>query len=682
MTLTARTAHQLPSGISLKRVFERYPTVDLLLGVGVFAVALGVYNATLAPSLSYRSMDGSELATVPYKLGLVHAPGYPLYTWLGKLFTFVPVGDVAHRVNLMSAVGAAGAAAFVYGIVRLLTTSRVVALFGALFLAFSGILWSQAVIAEVYAPNAFMVGLSLLLLVAWGRREEQRHAPAGSDRVSLLLFSGFALSYGLSLGTHLSNLALAPGIAVFVVTVNPRILRQRATMACAAVLVMLGALQYLWLPLKASTLNDPVMLENSPSTLEGFLNYTLNAFSEARFAVPLQAIPDRIHLYLEFVWDDFGPLGIGLGVVGMWAMFLRCTKVFYLLILVYLAEVGYFLQYRTLDIDVFFIPPHFIGALFAAYGSYWLLQHAATVFSGAGLKPTYALGVSAALLAAMVIWQVRMNWAANDLSDDTSVNDFYEQVFETLESGSVLIGQRGVSGYDMFYFRDVYDRRPDVLMPLLENPNPGVPLPEGATIYTVGEPLRGAARTPWDPPLALLPEESWYVPVLAAPTAIPGRLFGPQILPARPLLLYRLQQMPPNLFVDEASPEHPLLYDFGGIRFLGFDLSQQRVERGGSVHLTLYWQLRQPGKYVVSTRLGEGLFREVHWLGFGNLEDRLGQVEPTPAEILVEEYDLVVLSSTPAGSQTLSVQAVRIDPLTGWMESWAPADLAEILVLN
>jgi hypothetical protein len=32
----------------------------------IFALALAVYNATLTPSLSYKSPDGNELATIPY----------------------------------------------------------------------------------------------------------------------------------------------------------------------------------------------------------------------------------------------------------------------------------------------------------------------------------------------------------------------------------------------------------------------------------------------------------------------------------------------------------------------------------------------------------------------------------------------------------------------------------------
>ena len=73
--------------------------------------ALAIYLVALTPSLSYLSPDGSELATIPSLLGLAHPPGYPLYIWLGKLFSLLPLGDVAFRMNLMSASSAAFAMA-------------------------------------------------------------------------------------------------------------------------------------------------------------------------------------------------------------------------------------------------------------------------------------------------------------------------------------------------------------------------------------------------------------------------------------------------------------------------------------------------------------------------------------------------------------------------------------------
>ncbi|MDB5097952.1 MAG: rane protein of unknown function, partial [Cyanobacteria bacterium RYN_339] len=68
-----------------------------LAPVLVALAALVVYVRTLLPGVG--QWDTAEFQTVPYVLGTMHATGYPLYTLLGKLFTFVPLGSVAYRLN-------------------------------------------------------------------------------------------------------------------------------------------------------------------------------------------------------------------------------------------------------------------------------------------------------------------------------------------------------------------------------------------------------------------------------------------------------------------------------------------------------------------------------------------------------------------------------------------------------
>ena len=262
---------------------RRFQTIDYGLALLLAIVAFLFYYVTLTPSLSYLSPDGNELATIPYVLGLAHMPGYPLYTWLGKIFTWLPFGDVAHRVNLMSAVlGAVGV-----GGLYLITTTllhhraaspilrRAGAILAAMLFAFSPSFWSQAVIAEVYAPNIALVALTILALLYWERTRRDRD------------FFLFALVFGLSLGTHISNLGFAPAFALFVLLTDRTVLKRPTWWMAGIAGFGLGAAQFVWLPLKASTLNDRIMLEHAPTTLKGIYNYTLGAFPQFKFAFPL-----------------------------------------------------------------------------------------------------------------------------------------------------------------------------------------------------------------------------------------------------------------------------------------------------------------------------------------------------------------------------------------------------------
>jgi hypothetical protein len=75
--------------------------LDILFASLIGILSLALYVRTLAPSLLYG--DIAEFQMLYYTLGMTHASGYPTQIIFGKLFTLLPFGDIAYRVNLMSA---------------------------------------------------------------------------------------------------------------------------------------------------------------------------------------------------------------------------------------------------------------------------------------------------------------------------------------------------------------------------------------------------------------------------------------------------------------------------------------------------------------------------------------------------------------------------------------------------
>src|SRR5687767_5453946 len=100
----------------------------------VFAVALALYVFTLCPTVWVG--DSGELIAAAWTNGVPHPTGYPLWLILAKGFaTIVPFGSVAWRMNLFSALCAAGAAEFTARALRQLGASRAAAFGGGLGLA-------------------------------------------------------------------------------------------------------------------------------------------------------------------------------------------------------------------------------------------------------------------------------------------------------------------------------------------------------------------------------------------------------------------------------------------------------------------------------------------------------------------------------------------------------------------
>lgn len=668
---------------------KRNHLADLLIALAIFLLCLGVYVATLTPSLSYVSPDGNELATVAYTLDLAHSTGYPLYTWLGKLFTLLPVGDVAYRVNLMSAVLGAGGVGLLYVILRQVTDaegrawlSRGASAFAALLFGLSRAFWSQTTIAEVYAPNVFMVALTVALLLAWARAEERDRASRSTEepwrrrllpsRPSLLLLFAFGLVYGLSLGTHLSNLGFAPAFALFILLVSLWTALSPVGIGVAGAGFLLGVLQFLWLPLRAHTLVDAPMRAHAPTTLAGIYSYTLGAFPQFKFAFPVTALPGRIVIYLYFLTQQFGVIGVFLGIVGMWVLLLRRPKRFFLFVGMYLVHVWFFIQYRVFDLDVFFIPAHLIYALFIWSAVWWLLERV-TALRRRGVRVALAGLLTLALVGGLAR-QVRANWAPNDRSGDTAINDFYDVVFDMLPEDAVLLNRGGVFGYDLFYHRLVYDVRPDVSIPALEF-DQAPPVGETDREVYATERVDGAEvgrRGPGGPPSGWVDEDVWSVPVLMGAVGMGGQ--------GRGLTLYHVTDEAPQLVVAEAEPQHRVGERVEGLTLVGYDLQAERVRAGETLDLTLYWQLEGPAQgLMVGAALG-GEVLEAHEVGLGNLRRYVETYDPPRDGVVVEDYRVVVGRLTePAEVKLEVVVASRLGQEGGQVMRRIPLQQVTIL---
>ena len=647
-----------------KRPLER---LDYWLATALTALALFVYVQTLTPSLSYLSPDGNELATIPYLLGLAHSPGYPVYTWLGKLFTLLPFGDIAHRVNLMSAAMGALSIGGLYLLITVLLNPRIAspmlrraaALCSATLFAFSPTFWSQSVIAEVYAPNIAFIALTLLALLYWERTRRDRD------------FFLFAMIFGLSLGTHISNLGFAPAFVVFILLIDPSTLKRPRWWLAAIAGFGIGILQFLWLPLRADTLNDRIMLERAPVTIMGMYRYTLGAFSQIKFAFPIDELPLRLVLYMDLIRKEFALSGILFGLAGLFSLLLRRTKYYFLLVLMYLVHVWFFIQYRVFDLEVFFIAAHFLWAIFIAFGIAELLG--ALERLTIRLRNRLATRVIPIALAALTLLigliPLARNWHQSDRSDDVAVNDFYANVWEILPENSALITRGGVMGYDAFYWPLIYNTRPDVFLPTLPTPFPVSTTLDGLDLYSatpVGDNQK--AMGPGALPPNLLPKDLWQVPVL-----IGAHQNQPGLLSQRGrLVLYHLTEDPPGLVVNTASPTTLLNLKLGGVILLGIDLGPESVESGGRIHITLYWKILRPDRYGVELSIGDSIL-EAHELGFGNLARYQKEVGISMDSVIVEDYWLVLPSTTPSGTHDLNIRL-----LVGGETS----PIAEIIVLD
>jgi len=151
-----------------------------------FFLALLLYLRTLAPDI--LPGDVAEFQYLPSRLGLPHTNGFPFYMLVGWLWSHAPVGSLAWRMNVLSALGGAMAVALTTAFCQRLSGRATIALLAGGLLALSPSVWLWSLAAERYTLT-----LALLIAAFWMAWEGKVVLS------SLLLALGIAAHFGAAL---------------------------------------------------------------------------------------------------------------------------------------------------------------------------------------------------------------------------------------------------------------------------------------------------------------------------------------------------------------------------------------------------------------------------------------------------------------------------------------------------
>jgi hypothetical protein len=421
MTATVSIARPAPQRAPWAVVLTR-----VLVPAATGLAALAVYLQTLLPDVGWG--DIARFQYVAQVWGIPHRFGYPLYIALTRALGALPVGpSVAYRINLMSAVCAALAAVTVYLIVVRLVRDPVAGASAALSFAFSRALWGQAVVAEVYALNAFLIGAVLLIFIIWHQERDRR-----------LLYLGLGL-YALSFGNHMTVVTLLPAILFFLLATEPRILTEPKAVAAMMGLGLLGASQYLYVILRAQ--QQPLLNELGPFSWRGWVHWmTRSRFEGQFFGFGVSDQVDRLRIYLELLEKQFFRWGYILAWIGAWERLKAGLASFVFLALAAGGIYLFGMNYGGVTFRIYLIPSYLIFAVFLGCGLSALRGWLADRLAG---RPRWmalplALGLAAVILA-MPIYPLWQNWAEVDESDNVYYGAMARHFVETAGPEFVLI---------------------------------------------------------------------------------------------------------------------------------------------------------------------------------------------------------------------------------------------------
>ncbi len=265
-----------------------------------FLVCMALLVCNTAPTV-YWGDDGYLVSSL-VTFGLGHPPGHPVYMLTEKPFSWLPFGDIAHRISLFST----------------FAVSLAIVLTGNLLI--SALNFNKSV--RFAALPGMILMLSLLLAHPYVRHQSGR---AETYALHLLLLSillttaltrpgirpAFATAFlsGILLGNQLLLAALAgPGLAIAWIMLLKKKVFSLKNIAFSTVFFILGCSVYIYLPIRSRA--KPAVQWDDIHRFQKFLDYATAKTYQSQFFMDGKTIGgtrlDHLLLLKEKMFATFG----------------------------------------------------------------------------------------------------------------------------------------------------------------------------------------------------------------------------------------------------------------------------------------------------------------------------------------------------------------------------------------
>lgn len=421
-----------------------------LVPVLLFLLSLGVLLRTVVPTL--YTLDSAEFVIGAEALGIVHAPGYPLYLTLLHLWLKLPLGDAGYAGNLFSALALALTTPLLYLTLRRITRTTGVALSVTLLFVWSYYVWTVGLFAEVYAPQVLTLTLAGALLARLADPDSNSLATTNGATLPLLI----GLAYGLAVAMHPASILFAPGVALCFLL---RRVPWRWSLLAAALAALIALVTLLYFPIRFAA--DPALnlagaydaagtfLPRDLSTPEGILWLVSGQqFESLFFAEGVLPSPGQLGEVLTLFAGNWLGFGLVLGLYGLfvWAQARRGV------LWAWLALFGPY---------TFFYATYGAGDKALMFGPSLLLWTAPLAVGLREIMRQIAPRWRAALLIALPVLALLVNFPLLDLSGDTSVRERSE-LFMAAAPPEAVVFARWYDITPLEYLHIVEGARPDL----------------------------------------------------------------------------------------------------------------------------------------------------------------------------------------------------------------------------
>lgn len=358
--------------------------------------------------------------------------GFPIAFLTGKLFSFIPIGTMAYRLNMYSVFwGAMSIFVLFIFITKLLKKEYYIAFITAVFFGFYRVFWLQTNRFEVYTLNTFFTAIIMLVGFYWA-----------STKSNKFLYLYYFL-IGLSFTNHPISLFLAPAFIIFPLYVDWHQVFKIKKFFIILALIISPNLLYLYIPIRS------LQGYGGITTFSKFINYISGEKYKSDFGFKGFEMLKKIFLeYIGLLKGDFTAVVLIIFIIGLVYLAIRQKKYFILiisLIVLNLVPILFYEETAThfyLTTMVCFLCVPFAGGL------YWI-KDGIVIFFNKYLKKLFSnkyIILRAVFLLifflAISVFPVNLfaaNFSKMDVSKDTYVYDYWKNILDSINENSIII---------------------------------------------------------------------------------------------------------------------------------------------------------------------------------------------------------------------------------------------------
>jgi|GEM_PF-6195129 len=415
-----------------------------------FAIPFAIFTITMLPAST--GWDTTWLHIQVPGLYVGQTTGFPVAFLTGKLFSFLPIGTMAFRLNLYSVFwGAMTLFVLFIFIKNILKNEYYISLITVLFFGFFKVFWLQTNRFEVYTLSTFFSAIIMLTGYYWSNTKSNK-----------FLYLYYFL-IGLSFTNHPISVFLAPAFILFPIYTEWRQVFRVKKFFIILALVIFPNLLYLYIPIRSFQGYGKV------TSFSAFINYISGEGWKSDFGFKgLDMLKNMAIGYLDLLRGDFTIIVFLFFLAGLVYLAIRKRKFFYLTISLIVLNLVPILLYEKTATHFYLTTVVVFFCLPFACGIFWLKESIVifyvkyikprlskkavflslpqnTAESGPGERKKFRALKTVFFLIffiAITVFPVNLfaaNFSAMDKSDDTYEYDYWLEAMRGMKDSSIII---------------------------------------------------------------------------------------------------------------------------------------------------------------------------------------------------------------------------------------------------